>query len=88
MSKRNLVAIECGEPESDSHAAFAQLLGVKTAGRFRQLFHEALDQRRFSAAWTPREQDLAGHTEKSNSEGYSRARMRRKNRWGRCERFL
>src|SRR5436190_17133711 len=66
MGEHSLFTSERDDFESDARTTLADFLGIKTAGRSRQLIHDPLDQRRLSTPWTTREQNFPRHRRCSN----------------------
>ena len=61
MGQYALVAIECHKPESDTDAAVADFLGIKTSGGLRQILHNPFDERCLAATRTACEQNFLVH---------------------------
>src|SRR6266566_719093 len=61
MGEHSLFTSERDDFESDARTTLADFLGIKTAGRSRQLIHDALDQRCLSTPWTTCEQNFVVH---------------------------
>src|SRR6266566_5146163 len=66
MGEHSLFTSERDDFESDARTTLADFLGIKTAGRSRQLIHDALDQRCLSTPWTTCEQNFPRHRRCSN----------------------